>query len=386
MNESGQVCLSSPGTVTAAFASTDAHAATTEQSGYLSGGRIPSLDGLRAISIALVIIGHGSATVPGVSRKLHEFLIDVAGMGVTVFFVLSGFLITTLLLKEFRSNGKIGIRAFYIRRAFRIWPAFYVLICFVALLGVFRFIPLSLGEVASSSLFFWNYYPAGSTWFLGHTWSLSVEEQFYLLWPLSLGLSGPRRATVIAIVIIALEPLVRVGNYLLVPSTRGHIGMMLHTRADALMTGALVALLYGNKRFENVLKHLFVLRLPLLSALILLFLNPLLQQRWRGAYNLSVGFSLQNVLIGLIMLWAIRNSGSPCGRFLNSRFIVHVGCISFSLYLWQQIFLTADNHTITGIFPLNLAIAFAVAECSYWFVEKPFLRLRRRFVGPDASA
>src|SRR6185437_13935240 len=113
----------SPGTVTAAFASTDAHAATTEQSGYISGGRIPSLDGLRAISIALVIIGHGSATVPGVSRKLHEFLIDVAGMGVTVFFVLSGFLITTLLLKEFRSNGKIGIRAFYIRRAFRIWPA-----------------------------------------------------------------------------------------------------------------------------------------------------------------------------------------------------------------------------------------------------------------------
>jgi peptidoglycan/LPS O-acetylase OafA/YrhL len=241
-------------------------------------------------------------------------------------------------------------------------------------------IPLKLGEVVSAALFFWNYYPYGNTWFLGHIWSLSVEEQFYLLWPLLLKANGPRRAGWIALVIIAIEPIVRVANYFLVASMRGHISIMGHTRADALMVGSLAALLSGNERFEAGLKRLFAWKMPLLGTLFILFIDPILQQQWRGSYLLPLGFSLENFSIVLLMLWAVRTPSGIVGRILNSTPVVHIGHISFSLYLWQQLFLTTENKTVSGLFPLNVVATFAVAECSYWFVEKPFLRWRKLFV------
>jgi len=349
-------------------------------------GRIPSLDGLRAISILFVIFGHAAATMPhadGAAGSLIHGLTLIFGngeMGVTVFFVLSGFLITTLLIKEARKTGQLSIKGFYIRRAFRIWPAFYLMLAVVVLLGVAKAIPLTIGEVASSGLFVWNYYPHGATWFLGHTWSLAVEEQFYLIWPLLLKFLGASRAAWFAAAVIVVEPAVRVANYWLVPAMRSHIGIMGHTRADSLMIGALVALLYGNLRFERTINRLFAWNLPLAGGCFLLFLNPILEQTGRGAYMLTAGFLIQNCIITLIMLWAIQNSGRGLGKILNSRVAVHVGVISYSLYLWQQMFLTPYNKTLTGVFPLNILCAFAVAECSYWLVERSFLRWRARFV------
>jgi peptidoglycan/LPS O-acetylase OafA/YrhL len=146
------------------------------------------------------------------------------------------------------------------------------------------------------------------------------------------------------------------------------------------MIGALVALLYGNLRFERTINRLFAWNLPLAGGCFLLFLNPILEETGRGAYMLTAGFLIQNCIITLIMLWAIQNSGRGLGKILNSRVAVHVGVISYSLYLWQQMFLTPYNKTLTGVFPLNILCAFAVAECSYWLVERSFLRWRARFV------
>ena len=378
-------------TVTIAGDALEAQVATLSKPTWprVDRGRIPSLDGLRAISILFVIIGHSAETMPridGAAGSLFHGLILMlgnGGLGVTVFFVLSGFLITTLLLKEIKKTGELSIRAFYIRRAFRIWPAFYLMVAVVVILGIIKAIPLTVGEVVSASLFFWNYYPHGATWFLGHSWSLSVEEQFYVIWPLLLKFLGPRRGTWFAAAVIVIEPAIRVANYWLVPSMRGHIGIMGHTRADSLMIGALVALLYGKPRFENFVERLFTWRLPLAGAAFLLFLNPILEEKAHGAYMLPVGILLQNCIIALIMLWAIQNSDKAFGRVLNSRLAIHVGLISYSLYLWQQIFLTTQNKSFTGVFPMNLLCTLAVAECSYWFVEKSFLAMRKRFV-PDA--
>jgi peptidoglycan/LPS O-acetylase OafA/YrhL len=355
----------------------------------VDGGRIPSLDGLRAISIMFVIIGHCSATLPrvdGTAGALVQGFTFIAGngeMGVTVFFVLSGFLITTLLLKELRKTGRLSIKTFYVRRAFRIWPAFYLMVAVVVFLGVIKAIPLTAGEVASAGLFFWNYYPHGVTWFLGHTWSLAVEEQFYFVWPLLLKFLGTGRAMWFAAGVIAIEPLIRVANYALVPAMRSHIGIMGHTRADSLMIGALAALLYAKPKFEQLINRLFAWHLPLAGGCFLLFVNPFLEEKGRGGYMLPAGFLLQSCIIALIMLWAIQNPDRWFGRMLNSRVAVHLGLISYSLYLWQQIFLTPLNRTFTGVFPLNLVCTFAVAECSYWFVERSFLSWRKRFV-PDA--
>jgi len=173
-----------------------------------------------------------------------------------------------------------------------------------------------------------------------------------------------------------------VANYALVPAMRSHIGIMGHTRADSLMIGALAAILYAKPGFQHFVNRLFAWHLPLAGGCFLLLVNPFLEAKGRGGYMLSVGFLLQSLLIAAIMLWSIQNSDRWFGRILNSRVAVHVGSISYSLYLWQQIFLTPLNK-VTGWFPLNLVCTFAVAECSYWFVERSFLAWRKKFV-PDA--
>lgn len=339
---------------------------------------------MRAVSITLVVIGHSADIVPhfeGFFGKCIQALLVVVGngeLGVTVFFVLSGFLITTLLFKEIRRSGQISIFNFYVRRALRIWPAFYVMLGTVVLLGVTRQIPLTTGEVVSAGLFFWNYYPHGTTWFLGHTWSLAVEEQFYLVWPLLLKLLGVSRAIWFAVGVIALEPLIRVANYFFAPSSRGHISIMGHTRADSLMIGALVALLYSNPRFQILVKRLFAWHLPAAGAVWIFFLSPILEAKARGAYLLPIGYTLQICAIALILLWTIQNSRSLVGRILNSRPFVHIGVLSYSIYLWQPIFLAPPGTWIIGRSLLSFPLIWITAECSYRFIEAPFLGLRKR--------
>src|SRR5580700_5987398 len=214
------------------------------------GGRLPSLDGLRALSIGMVVIGHCSGTLRTINSGAATILVYIGAgrLGVSIFFVISGFLITTLLVREHLSTHTISLKDFYIRRAFRIFPGFYAywLVAFVlALLG---YIHLSRSDLISAAIYIWNYVPRNvDTWFLGHTWSLSVEEQFYLLWPFILKLSGPKRGTWAALAVVFTAPFIRLGSYFLLPSARPRIGMMLHTRADSLMIGALLALICLNE-------------------------------------------------------------------------------------------------------------------------------------------
>ncbi len=136
--------------------------------------RIPSLDGLRAISISLVVVGHWA------ELRYHS---DVAGafanLGVRIFFIISGYLITTLLLKEHARTSTIELREFYVRRAYRILPAAMV---FMLPVFVIFWRELSWYHMAAAALYLANF-DFSHPWFLGHLWSLSVEEQFYFLWP-----------------------------------------------------------------------------------------------------------------------------------------------------------------------------------------------------------
>ena len=138
--------------------------------------RIPSLDGLRAVSISLVVIGHS------VEVRLSGFDDgDVAGafanLGVRIFFIISGYLITTLLLKEYDRTSTIGLREFYVRRAYRILPAAIV---FMVPVFVIFWHQLRWYHMAAAALYLANF-DFSHPWFLGHLWSLSVEEQFYFL-------------------------------------------------------------------------------------------------------------------------------------------------------------------------------------------------------------
>jgi len=343
------------------------------------GTRIPSLDGLRALSIVLVLLGHGGDSIPFASKVpiWASVVLENSGFGVFVFFVISGFLITSLLIQERSKSGTISIKNFYIRRAFRIWPAFYVLIAVVALLGLTHRIPLRLGELLAAALYFWNYYPAGATWYLGHTWSLAIEEQFYFFWPLTVRIIGNSRAAYFAIGTIAFSPLIRVASYFLLPQSRPYIPIMLHTRADALMFGAAAALLYQNVRFQQLLKICFRSHLPVFAGIFAFLISPQLARYWRGSYQLTIGWTLEGMAVMLMMIWAVQHHTGLIGRILNSRLAVHIGLISYSLYLWQQVFL-AHSTAIIHRFPLNFILAFVAAELSYRLVEQPFLKMRAR--------
>jgi peptidoglycan/LPS O-acetylase OafA/YrhL len=330
----------------------------------------------------MVVVGHCSGTIPGLGRRALTFvqLFGNGGLGVSIFFVISGFLITTLLTREHLATEHINFKNFYIRRAFRIFPAFYAYWFVVLTLKLLGDIHLSGSELFSSAAYVWNYMPRSvDSWFLGHTWSLSVEEQFYLLWPLILGFATPKRAKWFALAVLFSEPFIRVLSYLLMPSSRPLIGMMVHTRADSLMIGALLALVSTNDEQCNLAKR--IARSPLLPVGGLCFIaaDAFLGRYLGGKYLLPIGYSMQNIAIVILIAYVVYIDNTTLRRLLNQPWVVHLGVISYSLYIWQQLFLTTKNTTITGHFPLNIVCAFFAAECSYLFLERPFLRWRRRF-------
>lgn len=356
---------------------------------------IPSLDGLRAFSILLVLLGHSAwkfADAAAPLQPLSNVFVESAQIGVSVFFVISGYLITGLLLTELDRTGDVRLGRFYWRRAFRILPAFYTFLAVIGLLGVLQVIALDRGDLLRAGLFVWNYVPSPSrwdqSWWVGHSWSLSVEEQFYLLWPATLLMLGRRRATRLAIALILIVPVVRVASYFLFPSFRGRLGMMLHTRVDTLMFGCLLSLLSTTDIPRRAYAVVTRFRLQWISLGFLLVVSPLLAVRFHGAYTITVGQTVEGLAIASILVWGINATASPSVRLLNSRLLVHIGILSYSLYLWQQLF-TADRivtHIYARVpYAINIVAIFLCAEASYWMVERPFLRLRARLARQPAT-
>jgi len=296
-------------------------------------------------------------------------------LGVSIFFVISGFLITGLLLKEFEENGYISLRRFYIRRALRILPPFYAFL--VAVL-----IAWHLGWIVSdwrswlSSLFFIRDYMLPGDWYTGHSWSLSIEEQFYLLWPAALVFLGRRRGLLLALALSAASPVVRVISHKL--WNHGNLdAFMFHMRIDGLMMGCILAIVHGERWFVQAWKRIEHPVVAFSSFVFLCALSPALSHRFAGYYRLPVGYSVDNVAICYLLFYFVRNPLSVGGRILNWRPVVHIGVLSYSVYLWQQLFLgTGVTHPIAGVL-----CALACAEASWHLVEKPSFKLRRLIVG-----
>jgi peptidoglycan/LPS O-acetylase OafA/YrhL len=316
--------------------------------------RIPSLDGLRAFSILFVLLGHEVShfqTPLFAYKKVFEIL---AYFGVTVFFVISGFLITFLLLREYERSGKIDLRAFFKRRAVRILPAvgFYILV--IILLGH----PDRMQ--ALYSLTFTTSYAFGKAFTpLQHLWSLSVEEQFYLLWPLAF-LGGLRSARVYCWLVVAIAPVCR----LLL--TRHDVYHLFPCVTDSLACGCLLAFYY------QPLKRLLIGKMssaPAFSALCALtvFVGWFLYDQ-----RLLLLWGIVPVLIGIVALIAIERKD----YILNCRWVTWTGLLSYSLYLWQQPFLTLHGP-FDNILARNIC-GIAAAILSYYLVEQPALKLFKR--------
>jgi peptidoglycan/LPS O-acetylase OafA/YrhL len=335
----------------------------------------------------LVIVSHledtlGTWATLGALRSIF----DNGRLGVTVFFVISGFLITRLLLREQQLTGSVSLRNFYVRRALRILPAFYFYMGVVGLLAVAGKVDLGVAEFLSAIFFYWGYNLNGVCWFVSHTWSLAIEELFYLAWPTVLVLCRPRRASALALTLIALMPLIRVLMYIFFPEARARLQYMFHTNLDGLMLGCLVALWWNTDRFRRLLAWCYRWNVPFLAFGYALIISPYLNYLGRGAYTLTVGRSLEAIGATLLVIWAIDHPLSFIGRTLNWKPVMFVGYISYSLYLWQQMFLTEYNHTISGRFPWNILATIAAALLSYWVIEQPFQRLKQRWTPKTRKA
>jgi len=322
--------------------------------------RIPSLDGLRALAILLVLVSHFS-NPSNVSHRLYSILEWYGNAGVRFFFVISGFLITTLLLREREKAGTINLKQFYVRRAYRILPAAYL---YMIVITAIFYATFSLKDIVVAFTYttaYAHYRP----YVLTHLWSLSVEEQFYLLWPAIIAFNTVL-ARRVALYTIVITPMLR-----LVMFTAGFgESRLLPMSVDALAAGCWLA------QLQPILmnyRSFFTWRgFGIIWALTLSI--PLLGSTGHTRIYQSVCLPMFD--IGIV--FCIQNAILARHRVLNAAVPVWIGMVSYSLYLWHMPFSDPDVRSWYTTFPTNLALALLAAVVSYYAVERPVLRLRDR--------
>lgn len=337
----------------------------------------------------MVVIGHAEQTAPGgYAGWLLPLKLFTAGyQGVLIFFVLSGFLITGILKAEYEASGRINLLQFYARRALRIWPASYTFILAIALFALAGVINVAWQQSAFAALHLWNYsgplglraihasHPDG-TWYFGHFWSLALEEQFYWIWPPILILILRRKSDWLLPALIMLVPLVRMATYILIPSLRDYLGMMLHTSVDAILIGCYTCLKQEKIKalFDSSSKTPVLLTL---GTLVLFLVIPPIASRFGGYWVATYGRTIEAAMAAILVVAVVHLKDFWLSKVLRTRAFVFIGTISFSLYLWQQLF-NGIGSPFALAFPLNIIQSVAAACLSYWLIEKPFLLIKER--------
>lgn len=344
--------------------------------------RIPQLDAVRGLAILLVMMHNISLKYP---LFYSQQLFSNGWMGVDLFFVLSGFLITGILVDSKQSQGYL--KNFYVRRCLRIWPLYYSLIFFMFV--IVRFLsPSEFHTVMQQSspwwafpLFLQNFLIPISTNAagpLGVTWSLAIEEQFYLIWPLVVRFCSSKQLRRVAIVEICISPALR--YYL----SLHHVYLYTNVfcRLDGLMAGALLALLVRSDNFvpSKYLKRawaLFFIAAPL--AIVL----EAFQMRW-------IVFSFTAIASVSFVYLALFWKQKWFQAVMSNRFLIYTGTISYGLYLLHKLpfglvqALHLDRHPLLSLLIIFI-MSYALAALSWTLLEKPFLNLKRLFVSRPLS-
>jgi peptidoglycan/LPS O-acetylase OafA/YrhL len=340
-------------------------------------GRFPSLDGWRAISI-LLVLGNHIPRMPGSPWEHSQFLLTYldGNLGVRFFFVISGFLITWLMLKDETEFGKVNLKNFYIRRTLRIWPVY---VTFVILLFALQ----SIGVVHQTGsawrgllTFTRNFYdedsgtPGDSV--SGHCWSLSIEEQFYLFWPIIFYFTGRKRLWFLLFAILfsaGFRTVELLGLY------ERHYAHYLFQEfstfnyLDHLGWGCLGAFVLADRKdtLEALVRKKPAICFSFLFSFILI------------PYLIRLGNGLQAIgLIGLL-LHSVICPNWMFYRILNFKWVTKIGIWSYSIYIWQQLVWMLWPPVMVKVWFLWIPVAFGVAWLSYEFLEKPFFSLRAKF-------
>lgn len=347
--------------------------------------RINELTGLRCIAVGMVVIAHSAASMPKPLGSLVPS--DFGDIGVQVFFVLSGFLITSLLKREYDKDRTINFWAFYRRRFLRITPAFYVFLSVVGILSGLKKINVDWQEILLSGSYIWNYahmfcldrsfttHPQG-VWYVGHTWSLSLEEQFYWFWPAAFLFTSLRNFHRFLPITILVVPIISVVSYVVEPSMRDQIHIMFHTGVGTILVGCFLAIHREalTEKLKPGLSNALLLWVSVIGVTVAL---PEIQSHFKGLWIITYGSTIGASLIAFMILSIISQPEHLICQLLRTRVFIFVGLISYSLYLWQQLF-TNISMPVHLEFPSNIIASLAAASFSYYLVERPFLRIKDR--------
>ncbi len=343
--------------------------------------RIAGFDGIRGLAVLLVLLSHTHvlAALNNAGLVADSVVPMLRGTtGVVAFFILSGFLITFLLIREQQEQGGVSIRNFWARRALRIFPVYFLCLIPLALASLHWNTGIDRESFLYAFTYLYNFIPkAHYSTTLGHTWSLAVEEHFYLIWPfvfvalfarapkllallLALAIAASHAAQIVLLAQPELTETYFVGRWSFLAGW--HIGL-----------GCLLALLLraGSPRWQRLLGSRAALLLGL--ALFASSLLPEAPDRYLRPYGM-----------GLCVAWVYLNQSSLLTRVLEFRPLAYLGTISYGVYMYQGIFLGTGPYRAPDVVwpppqPLGLAMLCIVAPLSFHFLEKPILALKERY-------
>ncbi|MGY3213785.1 acyltransferase family protein [Mucilaginibacter sp. HD30] len=345
---------------------------------------MPYLDGLRGVAISIVILSH--IGLDGISP---------GALGVNLFFFLSGFLITKLLLNEFEQTGTINFKFFYIRRIIRLYPALIAMICLSIVILVIVKEKVLTGAIFSSFFYAANYYllyfkpPGGASDYSSSNifdiiWSLSVEEHFYLVFPFIFYIFRRYTSYLVYFLCLISIAILCYRVYLIHVSTStdftiNKIYLSTQSRADSIIWGCIPAiLLYQNRNqaFIKMAKSTW----PIIAGILLILVSLLFRN---FVFRETARFTVQAIAFILIIPSLVYyGENSPMKRALQNKALVWVGKLSYSLYLfhWPVIILISHYFELFSFHweVLVLVLSFLLATASYYFIEQPLLAIRKK--------
>ncbi|QUM80569.1 acyltransferase [Moritella sp. 5] len=347
----------------------------------LDSKKIPCLDGIRVVAVSLVMLYHSFGWIGG-------------RLGVSAFFVLSGFLITWLLLKETAAKSRVSLSGFYRRRSLRIFPAYFFFLFVVFTIEYIQSDETIRKFIMPSIFYYYNYYypiVGEKHEQLSHIWSLCVEEQFYLLWPILFIVCfryGQNVQTLFLAVVLVAGLIWRYVAYFHLGFEDKWLYRTFDARFDNLAIGCLLAVLLFNINSRRYISG-FVYKGWLFPILIgALLLSRFVGKAYPG-YSYTLGFSVEAIIISVMLVLALARHREKPFLWLSSKYAVSIGAISYPMYLYHEIGAGISDKA-SGVLEQNFSISLPyvlvaiagfgvtllLAGCSYRIIERPFLALK----------
>lgn len=341
---------------------------------------IKGFNAIRAFSVALVVLTHldMSDWIPNTDFVMIRIWPMISGdFGVLTFFVLSGFLISRILLNERDKNGRINLKRFYIRRVLRLFPPLIVFFILVGIAYQFNFMVEAGASIFYALFYLYNYVPK-SIYFseFGHLWSLGVEEQFYIIWPLILSVFKKvlhLKQFIYLIIIVCCVFAVSVSNFSLFQAYYPFRWFI--PASCSILIGCLGALYnhYYLSKVKSFIERPFWVAIIIFLGYTYTIYSP--------SELISLGILFRSIAVLTLLLLIVHSQEKKWVKMLEFKPLAYIGIISYGIYVYQGFFLGTGGGSEVWFqkYPLNSILTIAFAILSYEFIEKPILKLKRKF-------